>query len=107
MRTACAELRARGYTSDRITHAEVMTSAVTQYLGAILSGDYQLFWVATPADWYVRLPGKRAGPHYQRIQNFMTKARALRMSIVPVGPPGGAYAMLPFRFEIRPFQSVA
>eukprot|EP00959_Pyramimonas_sp_CCMP1952_P201011 4203971-Pyramimonas_sp.AAC.1 len=75
MRTACSELRARGYMCDRITHAEVMTSTGTQYLGALLSGDYQLLWVATPADWRVWLPGKRAGLHCQRIQNLMVKAR--------------------------------
>eukprot|EP00959_Pyramimonas_sp_CCMP1952_P108782 2274633-Pyramimonas_sp.AAC.1 len=46
-----------------------MTSTGTQYLGALLSGDYQLLWVATPADWHARLPGKRAGPHCQRIQS--------------------------------------
>eukprot|EP00959_Pyramimonas_sp_CCMP1952_P283294 5922007-Pyramimonas_sp.AAC.1 len=34
------------------------------------------------------LPGKRAGPHYQRIHNLMVQARALRMTIVLVGPPG-------------------
>eukprot|EP00959_Pyramimonas_sp_CCMP1952_P170634 3565813-Pyramimonas_sp.AAC.2 len=65
-----------------------MTSTGTQYLGASLSGDYQLLRVATPADWHVGLPGKRAGPRYQRIQNLMSKARALRMTIVLVGPPG-------------------
>eukprot|EP00959_Pyramimonas_sp_CCMP1952_P066918 1397347-Pyramimonas_sp.AAC.1 len=70
IRTPCAELRTRGYMCDRITHAEVMTSTGTQHLGALLLGDYQLLWVATPADWCVRLPGKRAGPHYQRIQNL-------------------------------------
>eukprot|EP00959_Pyramimonas_sp_CCMP1952_P327731 6861299-Pyramimonas_sp.AAC.1 len=64
-----------------------MTSTGAQYLGALLSGDYQLLWVATPADWHARLPGKRAGPHYQRIPNLMTKARALRVTVVLVGPP--------------------
>eukprot|EP00959_Pyramimonas_sp_CCMP1952_P298831 6250591-Pyramimonas_sp.AAC.1 len=64
-----------------------MTSTGTQCLGALLAGDYQLLWVATPADWHVRLAGKRAGPHYQRIQNLLSKARALRMTIVLVGPP--------------------
>eukprot|EP00959_Pyramimonas_sp_CCMP1952_P050412 1053423-Pyramimonas_sp.AAC.1 len=88
IRTAFAELRARGYMCDRITHIEVMTSTGTQYLGALLSGDYQLSWAATPADWCVRLPGKRAGPHDQRIQDLMIQARALRMCIVFVGPPG-------------------
>ena len=41
IRTACAELRARGYMCDRITHTEVMTSTGTQYLGALLWGDFQ------------------------------------------------------------------
>ena len=87
IRTASAELRTRGYLCDRITHTEVMTSEGTKYLGGLLSGDYKMLWVATPSDWYVRLPGKRAGPHYQRIQHLMVKARAMRMSIVLMGPP--------------------
>ena len=65
-----------------------MTSEGTKYLGALLSGDYAMLWVATPSDWYVRTPGKRAGPHYQRIRNLMVKARAMRMTIVLMGPPG-------------------
>eukprot|EP00959_Pyramimonas_sp_CCMP1952_P082926 1733176-Pyramimonas_sp.AAC.1 len=69
-------------------------------MGAQLSGDHQLLWVATPADWYVRLLGKRAGPHYQRIQNFMTKAQALRVSIVFVGPPGYFWKQGPMRDAI-------
>eukprot|EP00959_Pyramimonas_sp_CCMP1952_P424980 8901493-Pyramimonas_sp.AAC.1 len=48
LRTACAELRARGCMCDRIARAEVVTSTGTQYLGSVLSGDYQLLWVATP-----------------------------------------------------------
>eukprot|EP00959_Pyramimonas_sp_CCMP1952_P118281 2473108-Pyramimonas_sp.AAC.1 len=64
-----------------------MTSTGTQHLGALLSGDYQLLWIATPADWCVRPPGKRAGPHCQRIQHMMSKARALRMTIVLAVPP--------------------
>eukprot|EP00959_Pyramimonas_sp_CCMP1952_P461138 9481101-Pyramimonas_sp.AAC.1 len=80
-----------------VLHTEVMTSTGTHYLSALLSGDYDLLWVATPADWHVRLPGKRAGPHYQRIQNLMTKARALRMSIVLVGPPGYFWKRGPIR----------
>eukprot|EP00959_Pyramimonas_sp_CCMP1952_P181158 3788010-Pyramimonas_sp.AAC.1 len=72
---------------DRITHTEVVTSTGTQYFGALLSGDYQLLRGATPADWHARLPGKRAGPHCQRIQNLMSRARALRVTIVLVGPP--------------------
>eukprot|EP00959_Pyramimonas_sp_CCMP1952_P168884 3528213-Pyramimonas_sp.AAC.1 len=57
-----------------------MTSTGAQHLGALLPGDCQL--VAAPADWHARLPGKRAGPHCQRIQNMTSKARAPRMTIV-------------------------
>eukprot|EP00959_Pyramimonas_sp_CCMP1952_P046811 977706-Pyramimonas_sp.AAC.2 len=100
MRTACAELRARRYTGDRIARAEVMTSAGAKYLGGFLSGDYQLLRVATPADSRVRLPGKRAGPHCQRIQHLMVKARALRMSIVLLWPPGYFWRVGPTRDAI-------
>ena len=60
-----------------------------------------MLWVATPSDWYVRLPGKRAGPHYQRIANLMVKARALRMSIVLMGPPGYFWKLGPIRDAIE------
>eukprot|EP00959_Pyramimonas_sp_CCMP1952_P229386 4796228-Pyramimonas_sp.AAC.1 len=86
---------------DRITHAEVVTSTGTQHLGALPSGDYQLLWVATPADWHVGLLGKRAGPHCQRIQNLMSKARAVRMTIVLVGLPGHSWRQGPIRDVIE------
>eukprot|EP00959_Pyramimonas_sp_CCMP1952_P269617 5636708-Pyramimonas_sp.AAC.1 len=73
MRTACAELRARGHMCDRITRTEVMTSTGTQDLGNLSSGDYQVQCLATPVDWHVRLPGKRAGPRHQRFQNLTVK----------------------------------
>ena len=73
---------------DRITRVEVMASTGTQYLGILLAGDYRVLRVAAPADWYLRLPGKRTGPHYERIRNLMVKARALRMRVVPMGPRG-------------------
>eukprot|EP00959_Pyramimonas_sp_CCMP1952_P128872 2694991-Pyramimonas_sp.AAC.1 len=57
--------------------------------------------MATPADWYVRLPGKRAGPICQRIQNLITKARALRMTIVIAGPPGYFWKQGPMRDAIE------
>eukprot|EP00959_Pyramimonas_sp_CCMP1952_P208512 4361645-Pyramimonas_sp.AAC.1 len=95
MRTGCAELPARG-TCDRITRTGVMTSTGAQHLGGLLSGDYHLLWVATPADWYVRLPGKRAGPRYQRIQNL-----ASRVSIVLVGPLGYFWRQGPIRDTIE------
>ena len=62
-REACADLRRRQYICDRITHTELMTHTGTTYLGNILHGDYDLVWISTPADWYVRAPGKRMGPH--------------------------------------------
>eukprot|EP00959_Pyramimonas_sp_CCMP1952_P227897 4765272-Pyramimonas_sp.AAC.1 len=78
-----------------------MTSTGTQQLGSLLSGDYQLLWVATPADWHVRLPGKWAGPHCQRIQTLMPEARALRMTIVHAGPPGYFWKQGPTREAIE------
>ena len=66
-----------------------------------MSGDYIMLWVATRSDWYVRFPGQRAGPHYQRIQNLMVKARAMRMSIVLMGPPGCFWKLGPIRDAIE------
>ena len=100
-RMACADLRTRGFLCDRITHNEVMTSRGSQYLGALLSGDYQLLWISTPADWYVRTPGKRAGPHWERIRNMLVKARALRVRTVMFGPPGYMWKMGPIRDTIE------
>eukprot|EP00959_Pyramimonas_sp_CCMP1952_P065067 1358617-Pyramimonas_sp.AAC.1 len=78
-----------------------MTSTGTQYLGVLLSGDYPLLWVATPADWHVGLPGKRAGPRYQRVQNLTIKAWALHVSIVLVGPLGYFWKQGPIRGAIK------
>ena len=88
VREACSALRDRHYICDRITHNELMTHLGTTYTGNVLSGDYDLLWISTPADWYTRTPGKRMGPHWQNIQLLMTKARALRMHIVLYGPQG-------------------
>eukprot|EP00959_Pyramimonas_sp_CCMP1952_P000189 3599-Pyramimonas_sp.AAC.1 len=64
-----------------------MTAVGTEYLGALISGDYALIWVSTPGDWYVRTPGTRVAPHWSRIQNLLTKARKLRMINIAFGPP--------------------
>ena len=96
-REACADLRTRGYICDRISHNELMTSVGTGYLGAVLSGDYALIWISTPADWYVRTPGKRIAPHWACIQNLLTKASKLRMKIVMFGPPGYVWKLSPVR----------
>ena len=88
VREACQDLRKRGYTCDRITHNELMTSVGTEYLGAIIGGEYAMIWIGTPADWYVRTPGKRMSTHWQRIQNILIKASKLRSKIIMFGPPG-------------------
>eukprot|EP00959_Pyramimonas_sp_CCMP1952_P169792 3547423-Pyramimonas_sp.AAC.1 len=49
-REACADLRVRGYICDRISHNELLTTVRTDYLGAVISGDYTLIWVSTPGD---------------------------------------------------------
>ena len=97
VRIATAELRHRGYVCDRITHVELMSFVGSQYLGNLLAGDYHLLWVATPSDWTIHTPGKRAGPHYQRIQNLMVKARALRMQITLMGPPSYFWKLAPIK----------
>eukprot|EP00959_Pyramimonas_sp_CCMP1952_P324072 6782486-Pyramimonas_sp.AAC.1 len=43
-----------------------MASMGMQYLGGTVSGDFALLWVATPADWYARLPDRRARPPYEK-----------------------------------------
>ena len=98
---ACADLRHRGYLCDRITHNEVMSHSGTNFLGNLLSGDYGLLWVSTPADWYMRTPGKRAGPHWDRIRTYLKKAKALRMRIVMMGPPGYMWNITPIRDTIH------
>ena len=94
---ACADLRHRGYLCDRITHQEVMAHSGTKFLGNLVAGDYSLLWISTPSDWYMRTPGKRAGPHWERIRNWLVKARALRMRVVLFGPPGYMWRMTPIR----------
>ena len=74
MREACVELRSRGYQCDRITHNELMASTGEEYLGNLLRGDYDMLWIATPCDWCVQTPDKRANPHWQRVQHWMKKA---------------------------------
>eukprot|EP00959_Pyramimonas_sp_CCMP1952_P417697 8751225-Pyramimonas_sp.AAC.1 len=74
-----------------------MTTVGTDYLGAVISGDYSLIWVSTPGDWYARTPGKRVAPHWSRIQNLLTKSKKLRMKIIAFGPPGYIWKLSPIR----------
>eukprot|EP00959_Pyramimonas_sp_CCMP1952_P324394 6789864-Pyramimonas_sp.AAC.1 len=85
-------------------NSELVVTRAT--LGALPSGDYLLLWVATPADWHVRLPGKQAGPqYYQRIHKSMIKAWIRRMSIVLVGPPGFFWRQGPMRESIEDLET--
>eukprot|EP00959_Pyramimonas_sp_CCMP1952_P156415 3271121-Pyramimonas_sp.AAC.1 len=81
-RVACAQLRTRGYLCDRLTHNELMTTLGTQYLGGLISGDYRLLWISTPADWYVRAPGKKAGPHWQRQTSIRDALEDYKLHVV-------------------------
>ena len=88
VREVCSIITRWGYHCDRITHTELLSYLGEEYLGKILHGDYSLLWISTPADWYVRLPGKRTTPHWQRVQLWITKAHRLQVSVVLFGPPG-------------------
>ena len=70
VRLACADLRARGYHCDRIAHDELLTHIGTEYFVSLHAGGYHLLWVSTPADWYVRAPGRRMGPRWQKTQHM-------------------------------------
>eukprot|EP00959_Pyramimonas_sp_CCMP1952_P058081 1212507-Pyramimonas_sp.AAC.1 len=72
-----------------------MTSAGTDYLGAVISGDYTLIWISIPGDWYVRSPGQKVAPHWSRIQNLLIKARKFRIQIIMFGPPGYVWKLSP------------
>eukprot|EP00959_Pyramimonas_sp_CCMP1952_P397213 8322750-Pyramimonas_sp.AAC.1 len=66
---------------------KLMTIVGTDYLVAVISGDYILIWVSTPGDWYVRTPRERVAPHWSRIQSLLTKAKKARMQIMVFCPP--------------------
>ena len=63
VREAAILLRTKGYEVDRLTHAELMSHLGERYAGDLRSMRYSLLRISTPADWYVRAPHKRAGPH--------------------------------------------
>ncbi len=75
-------LRERDYVCDRLTHVELMSIVGEEYTAKLARMEYQLLWVSTPIDWYVRAPGKRATPHWQRIQHWITKAAKLNLHAV-------------------------
>ena len=101
---ACAILRLYGYQCDRLSHNELMMSVGSIHTGNLISGKYKLLWISTPADWYVRLPHKRAGPHWQKIRDLMHKAKELKMDIILFGPPGYLWKLAPVRDAIQDLQ---
>ena len=64
-----------------------MASQGEIYNTRLLSGEYDLLWVTTPADWFVRTPGKRENPHWRRILDWMKRAAGRLMKIIIYGPP--------------------
>ena len=82
-RTTPTWLRMRPTHSQRINHDSERRCA-----GTLLKGEYALLWLATPIDWYVRTPGKREDPHWQRMANWIKRATNLQMQLIVCGPPG-------------------
>ena len=101
IRMACAILRLYGYQCDRLSHNELMMSVGSIHTGNLISGKYKLLWISTPADWYVRLPHKRVGPHWQKMRDLMHKAKELKMDIILFGPPGYLWKLAPVRDAIQ------
>ena len=86
IREAERELKERGYSCDRITHNELLSSDGTEYTGKLLKGDYSMLWISTPSDWHVRT--SKATPHWQRIKQWIQKAIILGIMLVLFGSPG-------------------
>ena len=88
VREATMLLRSMGYEVDRITHAELMSHLGERYAGNLKHLRYHILWISTPADWYVRTPGKRSGPHWQRLMSWLTTATNMKIPVVMFGPLG-------------------
>ena len=101
LREACEELRARGYQCDRLTHNELMSTTGELYSGRLADGEYDLVWLSTPADWYVRTPGRRGGPHWRRLAAWLMKAARTRVPVALWGPPGHPWTVPAVQEAIR------
>ena len=86
VRIAEEHLIKHGYATSRLTHNELMALGGTEYFNRLLKGEYNLLWISTPADWYVRHDNTRANAHWQRVANWLRKAHALGMGIIIFGP---------------------
>ena len=88
IQTACITLKDYGFECDRITHNELMSGPGELYNSKLRSGHYNLLWIATPSDWYVRTPGKRGNPHWQRVISFVKQGHVVGITVIVFGPPG-------------------
>ena len=104
LREADEELESRNYDVTRITHNELMASAGETYNARLPRGEYDLLWISTPGDHYVRTPGKRCNPHWQRIQTWMKRAADRQIHIVVYGPPGFLWKLPNFRETMEELQ---
>ena len=81
-------LEEKGYKTVRLTHNELMSSTGQEYHSKFANGVYDMLWVATPGDWYVRTPGRKTSPHWKKLQSWIKKAFAMGLILVLCGPPG-------------------
>jgi len=88
VRAADIALQECGLTTDRITHNELISSAGDEYTGKIMHGNYDLLWITTPSDWFVRAANAKTGAHWKRVHNLICKSMLLGMLFVLFGPPG-------------------
>ena len=104
MQNASTALRAHAYECDRITHNELMAVSGEHYESRLRSGIYSLLWITTPCDWYVRTPGKRGNPHWQRLISFIKHAHVQRMHVIIFGPPGFLWKLPNFKENLEDLQ---
>ena len=88
IREAEVQLKEVGYTCDRITHNELLSSSGTEYTGKLMQGNYSLLWISSPDDWHARATTRKAATHWQRVGNWTAKAVALGIALMLFGPPG-------------------
>ena len=94
-REAKPELQSRGYATTRITHRELMSHLGARYTSELFDRSYDLLWISMPLEWYVRVPGKRTTPHWQRLQRWMRWATQFSIDVVLWSAPG-THWRLPF-----------
>ena len=100
VREADVLLRDRGYTTTRVTYGELMSTGGEESLGRLLKGNFEVLWISTPTDWFVRPREKRTQSLYNRIGNFIRRSHNLHMQIIMIGPPGTIWKQPPIQEAI-------